>query len=61
MLAVRQPVNDGATSPPTTPNRRRWLQFGLQTLLMVMLIVRVPLSHLRRVIQAREQPKAVAA
>jgi hypothetical protein len=32
------------TTPSPTPNRRRWLQFSLRTLLVIVLIVTVPLG-----------------
>ena len=51
------------TSPPTTlKSRRRWLQFSLRTLLVLVLLISVPLGWLgMKMREAREQQAAAEA
>jgi hypothetical protein len=51
------------TTPTTTPKpRRRWLQFSLRTLMVLMLLVSVPLGWLAvQLKRGREQKQAVIA
>ena len=48
------------TAPPTTPKpRRRWLQFSLRALIIVMLLASVAMSWAAVRMQARKQKRAV--
>ena len=54
---------DVSTTTPTTPKpRRRWLQFSLRTLMVLMLVLGCGLGWLAsKIIRAREQREAVKA
>jgi hypothetical protein len=56
-------IPDVTTSPPNTPKpRRRWLQFSLRTLMILVLVCAVPFGWLAsRIDDARAERKSVAA
>ena len=56
-------IRDVTTTTPTTPKpRRRWLQFSLRTLLVLMLVASLPMSWLAvELRRGRQQRAAVLA